>query len=244
VQPSTPLWISLVMTVLPIMVPVVAWLVFQRFARRSARELIAPSAIFVALWIVVAYTLSAREFFSALGTGPVPAIAYAFVPLVIGYVGFLTIPSIRHVVDEIPLHWMIGLQLYRAAGFVFLVEWWLGALPGAFALPAGIGDMAIGLAAPFVATRLERGSPRAREMAIRWNALGIADLVVAVAMGLLTTPGPLHILALNSSSRAITTLPLVLVPTIAVPFSFLLHFISLHRLMGRVRPSLAIPRAA
>jgi hypothetical protein len=120
---------------------------------------------------------------------------------------------------------------------VFLVEWMLGALPGTFALPAGIGDVAIGLAAPFVAARLKRGASNAREMAILWNVLGIADLVVAVATAVLSTPGPLHVLAVDSSSRALTMLPLVLVPTVAVPFSILLHFFSLHRLLSGVHPS-------
>jgi hypothetical protein len=239
-QPSIPLWVSLVTTAVSLFVPVVGWLVFQRFARRTARALIAPSAIFVALWIVLAYTLSARGFFSALRPASVPAIAYAFVPLAIGYLGFLTIRSARAVVDEIPLDWMIGFQLYRALGVVFLVEWMLGALPGTFALPAGIGDVAIGLAAPFVAARLKRGASNAREMAILWNVLGIADLVVAVATAVLSTPGPLHVLAVDSSSRALTMLPLVLVPTVAVPFSILLHLVCLHRLVGRVQSPLAV----
>jgi hypothetical protein len=243
-QLSIPLWVRLITPAVTLAVPVLAWLVFQRFARRSARELIAPSAIFVALWIGLAYTLAARGFFSAPGSDSVPSIAWALAPLAVGYLGFLTIKSARAVVDEIPLHWITGLQLYRALGVVFLVEWMLGALPGVFALPAGIGDVAIGLAAPFVAARLKRGSPNAREVAIRWNALGIADLVVAVSMGVLTTPGPLHLLALDSPSRAITMLPLVLVPTVAVPFSILLHLIGLHRLIGRVQPAHGLREAA
>jgi hypothetical protein len=165
--------------------------------------------------------------------------------LVAGYLGYLTLDSARAVVDQIPLHRMIGLQFYRALGIVFLVEWMLGALPGAFALPAGIGDVAIGLTAPFVAARIRDGSPRAREAAIRWNVLGIADLVVAVTMGVLTTPGPLHLPALGAPSAGIITLPLVLVPTIAVPFSLLLHLIGLHRLVGRAQPvALGLRQAA
>lgn len=243
-QPSIPLWVRLITPAVTLAVPVLAWLVFQRFARRSARALIAPSAIFVALWIVLAYTLAARGFFSADFAQSVPSIAWALAPLAVGYLGFLTIKSARTVVDEIPLHWIIGLQVYRALGVVFLVEWMLGALPGVFALPAGIGNVAIGVAAPFVAARLKRGSANAREIAIRWNALGLADLVIAVSMGVLTTPGPLHVLALDSSSRAITILPLVLVPTVAVPFSILLHLMGLHRLIGRAQPALEFRKAA
>jgi hypothetical protein len=245
VQPSTPLWISLITIVVAMMVPVLAWFVFRRFALRSARELVAPSAIFIALWIGLAYALAVRGFFSAPPARAVPPIALALIPLAIGYLGFLTIRPVRAVLEEIPLPWMIGVQLYRAVGFVFLVEWMMGALPATFALPAGIGDMAIGLAAPFVAARLQRGAPHARNWAILWNVFGLADLVVAVTTGVLSSPGSLHMLALDSQSQALTMLPLVLVPTIAVPFSILLHLVSLHRLTGRVQPAaLGFRRAA
>ena len=241
---SIPLWVKLLTIATSITVPVLGWLAFQRFARKSARSLVASSAIFVGLWLVLALTLSANGFFSDGPPEALPRIAYSILPLVIGYLAFLTIPSVRTVVDEIPLHWMIGLQLYRVVGVVFLVEWMLGVVPSEFALPAGIGDVAIGLSAPLVAALVKRDAPNARGAAILWNVLGIADLVVALTMGILTSPGPLHRLALENPNFAVTRLPLVVVPTIAVPFSILLHFFSLHRLIGRVQSPLAVRSVA
>ena len=235
-HPVIPLWVTIVTTAANVIIPAVAWLTFQRIARRSAKELVAPSFVFFALWVVVAFTLSARGFFVGSAASQVPRIAYAMLPLAIGYLAYRLIPSVRTVVGEIPLHSMIGLQLYRALGVVFLVEWLLGALPGAFALPAGIGDIAVGVAAPWVAARVKAGAPGSRALAIRWNVFGIADLVVAVTMGVTTTPGPFHLFALDNPNFAIIMMPLVLVPIVAVPFSILLHLIGLHRLVGRAEP--------
>jgi hypothetical protein len=232
-HPVIPFWVTLVTIAANVLIPLVAWFAFQRVARQSARALVAPSFVFFALWLVGAFALSARGFFAGAADTSVPRIVYALVPLAAGYISYLSLRSVRAVADQIPLHWMIGLQFYRALGVVFLVEWMLGALPGAFALPAGIGDIAVGLAAPWVAARVKAGAPRSRELAIRWNVLGIADLVVAVAMGVTTTPGPLHLFAHENPNVAIIMLPLVLVPIIAVPFSILLHLIGLHRLIGR-----------
>ena len=232
-HPIIPLWVTLVTVAANIIIPIAAWLAFQRVARRSARALVAPSFIFFALWVVLAFTLAARGFFLGTPATSVPRIAYAMVPLVVGYVAYLSLRSVREVADRVPLHSMIGLQLYRALGFVFLVEWSLGALPGAFALPAGIGDIAIGLAAPWIAAHLKSDAPRSRELALLWNVLGIVDLGTAVALGVTTTPGPLHLFALDNPNVAIIMFPLVLIPTIAVPFSILLHLIGLHRLVGR-----------
>lgn len=243
-HPLTPLWITVLTVATNIAVPIIAWLAFQRVARRSARSLVVPSFVFFALWLALAFTLSARGFFAGSGSS-IPSIAWALVPLVAGYLGYLMLRPARAVVDQIPLQWVIGLQFYRVLGIVFLVEWMLGGVPGAFALPAGIGDVVVGLTAPFVAARIREGAPGAREAAIRWNVLGIADLVVAVTLGVLTTPGPLQQLALGASNVGLITLPLVLIPTIGVPFALLLHLIGLHRLIGRgQQPMLGLSKAA
>jgi hypothetical protein len=47
-----------------------------------------------------------------------------------------------------PPPWLIGIQLYRVLGLNFLVLYALGRLPAEFALPAGVGDVIVGLAAP------------------------------------------------------------------------------------------------
>ena len=60
----------------------------------------------------------------------------------------------------------------------------LGHLPALFALPAGLGDITTGLAAPLVARRLTRGD--GRRGAWWFNAFGITDLVVALTLGALT----------------------------------------------------------
>ena len=244
-QPVIPIWITLLTIATNIVVPALAWLAFRSVARRTAPKLVAPSLVFFGVWVIIAFTLSSRGFFVGPADSSFPRVAYALLPLAAGYFGFLVLRPVRTVVEQIPLPWMIGIQLYRAVGLIFLVEWMLGALPGAFALPAGLGDIAIGLTAPIVSARVRSGAPRAHESAILWNVLGITDLVVAVTMGVLTTPGPLHIAELGAPNFAIITMPLVLVPTIAVPFSLLLHFVGLHRLLGATQPgALAFSKAA
>jgi hypothetical protein len=48
----------------------------------------------------------------------------------------------------------------RVAGVAFLLYMALGYLPALFALPAGLGDIAAGIAAPLVALRLAQASLR------------------------------------------------------------------------------------
>jgi hypothetical protein len=118
-------------------------------------------------------------------------------------------------------------QTLRVVGVTFLIVWALGLLPAVFALPAGLGDLAVGVAAPFVA--------RGGAGALWFTILGIVDLVVAVSLGFLAGLGPTRVLAVSPSTAAVAELPLVLIPTTAVPLALALHVISLARLRGAER---------
>jgi hypothetical protein len=109
-------------------------------------------------------------------------------------------------------------------------------LPASFALPAGIGDVLVGLAAPFVAVLAASGMSTARRTVIGWCVVGIADLVVAVTMGVLNAPGKFGLLAGDVTTAPMLELPLSLIPTFFVPLSILLHLIVLRRSreIGRV----------
>jgi hypothetical protein len=125
----------------------------------------------------------------------------------------------------------IAIQAYRVVGAFFLVESLQGRLPLAFALPAGFGDVLVGVLAPWVAWRLGGNRPYANAMAVVWNILGILDLVCAISLGILHSPTPLGVLAKGVPARAVTQYPLCLIPCWVVPISFMLHFRSLQGLL-------------
>ena len=108
--------------------------------------------------------------------------------------------------------------------------WADGRLPWQFALPAGIGDVVTGCLAVVVAARLARNAAGARSAVYGWCLFGIADLVVALMMGAMTSPGRPHLLAFEAPNLLITSWPLVMVPTFAVPLALMLHGIVLWRL--------------
>ena len=219
--------------------------------RGAARTVI---AVLVA-WLAVDVVLGAAGLFAASPTTWVPFIALGIaVPLVAGIVLLARPGSVQRFVDSIPLHRLIGVQVYRAAGVIFLIAWASGRMPAVFALPAGIGDIAVGLAAPFVAARGRSGldapatAARTPRLAISWNFLGIADLIVAVALGFLSSPSHFQLLASDLPNALISRMPYVLIPTFAVPLSILLHVAALRRLRSteRVapRPAAYIPSTA
>ena len=125
---------------------------------------------------------------------------------------------------------LIRLHLWRLVGIVFLVLMVRGQVPALWALPAGIGDILVAVTAPWVARDVD--TPRGRRRAIIWNLFGIADLIVAVGLGIMTSPGPTQVFRTAPTSELMTHFPMALVPTFLVPLAFTLHVISLWQLLG------------
>ncbi len=196
-------------------------------------------AIALVAWFAVDFGLAQAGVFELSATGGpqsqalVPRIAIGIsLPLLVGLAVILTSRRLGEVLARVPQSWIIGVQLYRVVGAVFLYLYAYNMLPREFALPAGIGDVAVGIAAPVVAYAVARGYAGSRGLVIVWNIAGIGDLVVAVATGFLTSPGFFQRLAFDAPNTLIGTYPLVMIPLFAVPLSILLHVISLRRVFA------------
>ena len=125
--------------------------------------------------------------------------------------------------SQLDLPTLIALQTFSVGGLFFLVAWWGGTLPGGFALPAGLGDLAIGIAAPFVAAAVAARRPGARRMALVWNVAGLLDLVVAVTEGVTHTRSSFGVFAGAIPADALGRYPFSLIPTFFVPLAIMLH---------------------
>jgi hypothetical protein len=182
------------------------------------------------LWLAVIWSGAINGVFRP-GAVPFPLLPIAiFLPVIIGAPILLRSKRVGQVLDAMPSTWLVALQLYRVFGAIFLVGWMRGVAPGAFALPAGIGDVITGLLAVPIAISLAAGTLEARKAAIAWNIFGLADFAVAVFMGLVTSPGPFQLIVPSVPSIGAGTYPTVMVPAFAVPSSILLHALSLRQL--------------
>jgi hypothetical protein len=160
-----------------------------------------------------------------------PTIQYGLlIPIIAGLAFFRRSVTLRRLIEAIPQRWLVSVQIYRVEGLIFLVLYAAGYLPGVFAWPAGIGDMLVGLLAPVVGAAYAHGSRNGAGWLRAWNLLGIADLIVAVTTGFLTSPSRLQMFAFDAPNQLISAFPLVMIPVFLVPLSILLHLASLNKL--------------
>lgn len=190
----------------------------------------AISAAILLGWLAVALGLAGSGFYHVTANG-IPTVQYGlYLPIVIGVALIWRSDLARRILDAVPQPWIVGVQLYRALGVVFLILYAAGQLPALFAWPAGVGDIAVGLSAPLVAYAYARAPHQAAGRVKAWNVLGILDLTVAVTMGFLTSPSAISPIVVHPSSELVTMLPMVMIPVYMVPLSIVLHIASLVKL--------------
>src|SRR5689334_14578175 len=143
------------------------------------------AAAVLAAWFLTILWLGARGAFVGPSGAPPFAILGGFgIPLAVFFILLRLSRAFRDFVFGIDLQLIVGLNAWRLGGFAFLALYAQGILPGAFALPAGLGDMVVGAVAPWLALRLTRDPAYGASSRFRtWNWLGILDLIVAVGLG-------------------------------------------------------------
>jgi hypothetical protein len=185
-------------------------------------------SIAMTLWLGLVFLLGAQgAFIGAPGSPPLPIFFGLAIPLALFFAAYFGWTRFREFILGTDLRLVAAIQGWRWAGMGFLSLYAYHILPGLFAFPAGLGDMAIGFTAPWIVLGLVRNPSFAagRRFAI-WNIMGILDLVVAVSLGTIGS-GFIPGLTGNVTTGPMAQLPLVLVPAWLVPFFIMLHFTAL-----------------
>jgi hypothetical protein len=165
------------------------------------------------LWFAVVYWFAANGAFVSAPDGRPTAIGAAFAtPLLLFLAGIVLVPAWRQIVTSIPPVFLISLNGWRFVGLGFLMGNLEGLLPGGFAWPAGLGDIAMAVTAPWVAAHVAADDKfRFSTAFLVWNLFGIADFLDAVLLGTIyNTP-------------LMQRLPFALIPAFFVPLLAMGH---------------------
>jgi hypothetical protein len=193
-------------------------------------------------WFVFAFLASGvfHLYRTAPYRPPGAVAAGALGPVLIFLAWFGLSRGFREFVLSLNLRTLTLLHSWRVIGVTMVVLASYGMLPWLFAAPAGFGDIAVGVTAPYAALSL--ANPLHRSRFLRWHLLGVLDLVIALSTaalsGILTPHSP--------PASLMTVLPMSIIPTFGVPLYLILHIISIaqarrwpkERQPSSLRPSL------
>jgi len=173
----------------------------------------------LATWAAVVTSIAAADGFIVNDALPWRVIIGVAIPFAV-FAGLYQLQSVRDYLLSLDPRLVIGIQLWRVIGVAFLFGWALDDLDASFAIPAGVGDVATGVAAAAALAAVLNGTLTRGRLAL-FTALGIGDFAVAVALGgFIVRP------------EALGELRWVLFPTLAVPFFAMAHTIAWIQLAG------------
>jgi hypothetical protein len=204
------------------------------YERKRIRKITVYAAVMLFGWMALDVLLGWLGLFRAGVDRRFPYIVLGItLPVVAGIWLIRKSQTVRAILHATPQQWIVGIQFYRGMGSMFLVLLGWRLLPAVFALPAGFGDVLVGITALLIAGTYASGMLGRNWLVVLWNIFGIADLVIALTTGFLSAPGPLQQLSLGTPNYLVGLYPLVMIPVYAVPLSLVLHAASLTKLTWR-----------
>lgn len=175
------------------------------------------------LWLATAIAIGASGVYYGVPTPVVGATNGLLVTLTLFTV--YVVGPVRAWVMELDLRWLVLYHVVRFVGIAFLVLHASGKIPGAFAVTAGWGDIAVAVTALAVVFWVLPIASRADWWAVLlWNLFGLLDIVYVLRTGIglgLADPGQM---------AWITAFPMSLVPTFIVPLVLVTHVLIFVRL--------------
>jgi len=182
------------------------------------------AAVGLSAWFALVVILAAtRALYYERGLGaPGLGIAVALPIAVLCFV-VARVKSLREGFRRVPLWLLVGVHTVRVLGISFIILYAAGRLPAPFAPVAGWGDIFVGATALPAAWLAYRRPAMARPTLWIWNVIGLADLIAAIGLGVISSPGPQRLIFAEPSSAIMTTLPWLLIPGFLVPLLFAVH---------------------
>lgn len=186
-------------------------------------------AALLALQFAAAYAIGSGELLANHQSSLFAPIAVtAFTPVALFLAAYGLSARFRGFVLAQDLRRITQMQQWRVVGFVFLALFAFEVLPGLFAWPAGVGDVAVGLMALTVVARLERDPGFATSAGfVGFHLLGLLDFTVAIVTAGLGAGAYPELISGGLTSAPMDVWPLNIFPSFIVPGFIILHLTAL-----------------
>lgn len=174
-------------------------------------------------WFLVALFVGETGLLGAI-PGPAAQVIMWSITAVLLACAFAVDPF-RGCVMRLPIRALVAVHLTRFVGFYFLFLHNRGELPGAFAIPAGWGDIVAATGAAILLV-----FPRALNnlcLVTGWNTLALADILFVLASGMRLEGAERYALMDHLTKLPLSFLPMMIVPLIL--FTHILIYVRLWR---------------
>jgi hypothetical protein len=179
------------------------------------------------LWATVVSIGSLSGFTGNFNLFPVNAMPMLLIPLITTLILLFT-ADMKTLATHLNLKALTQLQVFRV--LVEIVLWLLflqNLLPVQMTFEGRNFDILAGITAIIAASYFLNN----KAWMIAWNIFGLLLLINIVVIALLSMPTPFRVFDNEPANVIVTQFPYVFLPTFLVPLAYLLHFISLKKLL-------------
>lgn len=179
------------------------------------------------IWAGLVSAASLSGFTSNFNNFPFNALPLLLIPLATTLL-LLFSGGVKTILRPLPLKRITQLQVFRV--FVEVLLWLLfiqNLLPEQMTFEGRNWDILTGITA-LVAARFFLKS---KGWMIVWNIFGLGLLINIITVALLSMPTPFRYFENEPANTIVTIFPFILLPTFLVPLAYILHFMSLRKLL-------------
>jgi hypothetical protein len=179
------------------------------------------------IWAGLVGAASSSGFTSNFNNFPFNALPLLLIPLATT-LSLIFSGGVKTILRHLSLKVLTQLQVFRV--FVEILLWLLfiqNLLPEQMTFEGRNWDILTGITALVVS----RYFLNSKGWMIVWNIFGLGLLINIVAVALLSMPTPFRYFENEPANTIVTIFPFILLPTFLVPLAYILHFISLRKLL-------------
>lgn len=198
-------------------------------------------AIGVLLWLTIAIAASFVGFFPdpTSWDRPDDLIGFALfgtlmaLPVVLWFTVVRQRQDVQRAVNQLPLSFLVGLQVYRIGGLIFAWMFFSGMMPAAMSGSTATLDILVGITALVLAVAIGKREQRKQHLSTRlriavivWSVVGVMDFVIAI---LVFSADAVGLLELSPPPLMLGEHPLALVSLFQVPLAVIIHLLAIER---------------
>ncbi len=193
------------------------------------QKLIGSVLVFYLAYFSTVIFASYYGVFSELSLPP-KIIIYTTFPLLAFYILVVfRLKICRQILSSVSIERLIRIHIFRLIGVFFIILYFFDALPKAFGLIAGFGDITIAMSSLIVADYYKRKKKKSKGLAIIWNTLGLIDIIATSGMAIYYTK-----LSIETGVKGVvilTEIPFCLIPAFAPATIICLHILIYKKLL-------------
>lgn len=178
-------------------------------------------------WCILIAIVSLAGFTANFDLFPVNITPFVLLPLLL-ILALLFTKRMREMLEHVSLKVLTQLQVFRV--FVEIILWLLfiqNLIPVQMTFEGFNWDVLTGITSLLAARYLLNS----KGGLIAWNIFGLLLLVNIVTIAILSMPTPLRVFDNEPANRIVTIFPFIYLPTLLVPMAYILHFLSLRKLL-------------